>query len=105
MRTKQELYQAALRTVALRRQTARANKRPIALHRRLTALDLLDRTETGVLRQRLPGARRRAPRAGELDAPQEPAAQLGSVDDGAQRTKPRLAMFLRERLGACDLSF
>ena len=25
MRTKQELYQAALRTVALRRQTARAN--------------------------------------------------------------------------------
>ena len=29
MRTKQELYQAALRTVALRRQTARANAEAI----------------------------------------------------------------------------
>ena len=29
MRTKQELYQAALRTVALRRQTARANAEDI----------------------------------------------------------------------------
>ena len=42
MRTKQELYQAALRTVALRRQTARANAEDAeTLLRTASAADLL----------------------------------------------------------------